>query len=215
MRSLALAACCAACGFSPIGELVDQGAAGFDGDLDTVDLGYDIAGMQAGLAATLEQDGVIDPIAVRAMPDEINTASHLYDYDALRTAFVGMPLAGTWQFTVTPNGMSGAMTAVVAASIHGGPNMPFTPVVTYTSKPRPAGTIDRVHVEAQLDGATLAVAVRTADDAAQLTNQPWTTVEGDGPPNVAAGDFLQYQLVITGDGWEFPSVESVEVDYHR
>jgi PA14 domain len=187
-----------------------------DGEvIDTIDLGYDIAGMQAGLAATLEQDGVIDPIAVRAMPNEINTASHLYDYDALRTAFVGMPLAGTWQFTVTPNGMSGAMTAVVAASIHGGPNMPFTPVVTYTSQPRPAGTIDRVHVEAQLDGATLAVAVRTADDVAQLANQPWTTVEGDGPPNVAAGDFLQYQLVITGDGWEFPSVESVEVDYHR
>ena len=90
--------------------------------------------------------------------------------------------------------------------------------MTYTSLPRAtptAGEIDRVHVEAQLAGATLAVAVRTAHDAAQLANQPWTMVDGDTPPNVTAGEFLQYQLVITGDGWEFPSVESVEVDYHR
>jgi hypothetical protein len=187
-----------------------------DGEvIDTVDLGYDIAGAQTGLTATLEQGGVSDPVTVRATPNEINTPNHLYDYDALRTAFVGMPLAGTWHFTVTPSSTSGAMTAVVAASIHGGPNMPFTPVVTYTSPPRAAGAIDRVHVEAQLDGATLAVAVRTARDAAQLANQPWVPVEGDGQPNVAAGAFMQYQLVLTGDGWEFPSVESVEVDYHQ
>lgn len=93
--------------------------------------------------------------------------------------------------------------------------MPFSPVVTYTSPPRSVGTIDRVRVEAPLDGATLAVAARTAHDAAQLANQPSTTVEGDAPPNVAAGELVQYQLVLTGDGWEFPNVESVEVDYHR
>ena len=96
--------------------------------IDTVDLGYDLAGMQSALTATLDQGGAGDPVTVRAMPNEINTASH-YDYDALRTAFVGMPLAPAWHFTVAntvPNGMTGTMTAVVAASIHGGPNMPFT-----------------------------------------------------------------------------------------
>ena len=197
----------------------DLGVAAQDGQvIDTVDVAYTIVGAQTGLTATLAQDGATDPIVVRAQPNEANTAGRFYNYDALREAFVGLPLAPAWQFTTLSNGTTGTISAVVAASTHGGQNLPFAPVLTYTSPPRetPGATaLGRVHVEASLDGAHLAIFVRTARDAAQLTAQPWTPVENDHVPAAAADAVVQYQLVITGDGWEFPSIESVEVDYSK
>jgi hypothetical protein len=184
--------------------------------IDTVDVVYGLSGTRTNIAATLDQTGFLDAIPIHAAA---NSAG--YDYEALRGAFVGMPLISTWHFTVanmTPDGMTGVCTAAVTAAVHGGPNQPFAPVVTYTSSPHAtpgAREIDRVAVDAELGMASMTVAVRAADDAATLAGQPWTPIDPNAAVDVAAGEFVQYQLVLTDDGWAFPSVDRVEVDYEQ
>jgi hypothetical protein len=32
-------------------------------------------------------------------------------------------------------------------------------------------------------------------------------------PTVAPGALVQYQLTVTGDGWQFPTIDKVELSY--
>ena len=161
---------------------------------------------------------VADPLAIRGTPNEEDFAPSLYDYDALRTAFVGAALAPAWHLTVTSSvAQSGSVSGVVMASYHGGPLQPFTPNVVYTSQPHAtpgARVIDQILVDATLAGATMTLAVRTAGSEARLATAAWTRVDNGAPILIAGDELVQYQLALAGDGWMFPSVERVEVDYH-
>jgi hypothetical protein len=186
--------------------------------IDTTDVEYAIAGPRTGIAATVDQGGAPDPLAVHGTPNEADLAPNLYDYEALHSAFVGTALAPTWHLTVTSSvAQSGTIVGLVMASYHGGPLQPFAPDVVYTSQPHAtpgAKIIEHIHVDAVLAAATMTLAVRTAGSEARLASAAWTPVDNDGPVPIAGDEFIQYQLTLAGDGWTFPSVERVELDYH-
>jgi len=103
----------------------------------------------------------------------------------------------------------------VAALYHGGPKMPFSPVVSYTSGPKPtpgARRIAAVRAIGDLDGGVAEIAVRSAADAASLAATAFEVVR-DGEPVDMAGEVTQYRITISTDGWQYPVLDSVEIDY--
>jgi hypothetical protein len=186
--------------------------------IDTTDVEYAVAGPRTGITATVDQGGAPDPLAIHGTPNEVDLAPNAYDYEALHAAFVGAALAPAWHLTVTSSvAQSGTVDGVVMASYHGGPLQPFAPEVVYTSQPHAtpgARVIDEIRVDAALAGATMTLAVRTAGSEARLASAAWTSVDHDVPVQIAGDELVQYQLTLAGDGWMFPSVERVELDYH-
>jgi hypothetical protein len=186
--------------------------------IDTLDVEYSLTGPRTGIAVAFDQGGAPDVVTVRDTANEADFAPALYDYDALRPAFVGTALAPDWHLTVTSSvAQSGSVKGVAMAAYHGGPLQPFATEVVYTSQPHAtpgARALDDIHVDATLAGATMTLAVRTAGSEARLAATPWTMVDNDEAPAIAGDEFIQYQLVLAGDGWTFPSVERVELDYH-
>lgn len=106
--------------------------------------------------------------------------------------------------------------AFVDLITRGGPAAPFSPIVSYTSKPHatPSATrIAAVRVAGAFDDAVLAVAVRTADSEATLETAAFVDVAIGGVPEVTAGAVVQYRVTATSDGWQFPVIDAVEIDY--
>ena len=185
--------------------------------IDTVDLEYGVTAR--GVTMTLDQGGPLDPIMIHAMPNELDFPGSLYDYDALRAGYRDQPLSGAWHLRVTDpvvDGLGGSVSGAVMFTYHGGPMKPFEEHVRYTSPPRmtPGATAyTALHVTGDLHGAQLAIAMRTAATVDELDAQPWSPVDNDAPPAVIPADAVQYQLVITGTGWQFATVDRVELDY--
>lgn len=133
--------------------------------------------------------------------------------------------ANQWMFTVTdtvPGGTGQSAQAFSAYTGHGGPLMPFAPSWTYTSSPRALGDgvtgWGFVHVTGNSDGGTLAIFVRSAPTPEQLDAATWVRVaDGDTVPEPAVppNPYLQYQLVVTGDGWQYTTIDKVEIGYYR
>jgi len=133
--------------------------------------------------------------------------------------------ANQWTFTVTdtvPGGTGQSAQAFAAYTGHGGPLMPFAPSWIYTSGPRALGDgvlgWSFMHVTGDLHGATLAISVRSAPTAEQLEAAAWVRVaNGDELPEPAVppDPFVEYRLDISGDGWQFPVIDKVEIDYIR
>ncbi|MFT3697683.1 MAG: hypothetical protein QM831_31370 [Kofleriaceae bacterium] len=189
--------------------------------IDTLDFMYIlVGGVRAGLSATLANGDQIDPVTIRDTANETNIANTPYDYDVLRSAFVGMPMQAAWTFTVNDGKVDavggGIQQAVVIATTHGGTIVqPFSPTVVYTSdvKDTPGATLLSFVVDAALDGATMKLEVRVAGDRGNLATAPWQSIEvGAG---VVGGDVAQYRVTLTGDGWQFPSVSRVELDFYE
>ncbi len=98
----------------------------------------------------------------------------------------------------------------------GGPAMPFAPVMTYVGKAHEtpdATALGRVRVAGAFDGAAVQLAVRTADTVEGLAVATFVDVANDEIATPAAAAFVQYRVVATGDGWQFPVVDKIEVDY--
>jgi hypothetical protein len=140
----------------------------------------------------------------------------------------GMPVpttANAWSFTFTDT-VAGDSTgfgdpqALVFTGItfHGGPQKPFAPRMMYVSGARALTGITAfgtLHVTADLAGATATISVRTADTAQDLETAGWIDVPNDSVPTAAPLPYLQYRIVITGDGWQYPVVDKVELGYVR
>lgn len=164
------------------------------------------------VAAELAQPAGADELAMTPEP----TYEGTWDYMPDLTKLVGAPVAGTWQavfFDRVPSGGNAGQVAAPAlvASYHGGPLAPFAQTMTYTSAPHAldgARTLDAVHVTADLRGAALVVEVRTAPDADSLAAAPWVAV-GDATPDA----LLQYRLTVVGTGWQYATIDRVEIDY--
>jgi hypothetical protein len=84
------------------------------------------------------------------------------------------------------------------------------------SKPLPtpdATALGAIRTRSTLDGAQLALAVRTADSEDELAAAEFVDVADGDIPDVAAGQLAQYRVSITGDGWQFPVIDAIELDY--
>ncbi|MBV8758049.1 MAG: hypothetical protein JO257_12255 [Deltaproteobacteria bacterium] len=133
--------------------------------------------------------------------------------------------AGDWTFTfvdTVPGNSTGksdqSVLGLVGYTMHGGPKMPFAPTWTYVSAPHQLDGVTAlgpITVSGALAGAMLAVSVRTAASADALATAPWVDVANRATPAVAAQPFVQYRLVVTGDGWQYPSIDKVELAYTR
>jgi hypothetical protein len=103
----------------------------------------------------------------------------------------------------------------LTALYHGGPKMPFAPAIIYTSGARPMAGAKRVvaaRAIGNLEGANVAIEVRVAADAASLEAAAFELVR-EGEPLDTVGEVAQYRITITTDGWQFPVLDKVEIDY--
>nr|MBA3820408.1 hypothetical protein [Deltaproteobacteria bacterium] len=104
----------------------------------------------------------------------------------------------------------------ISALYHGGERMPFAPVVVYESAPvvtPGALRIDDVHSDGAFDGAAVELAIRTGSDPASLAAAPWVVVRDGELPDVEASELVQYRVVLTTNGWQFPQLDKVEIGY--
>jgi hypothetical protein len=103
----------------------------------------------------------------------------------------------------------------VSALYHGGAKMPFAPVVTYTSGPKPmpgAKRIVDVRAAGTFDGGNIEIAVRTAPDVTSLAAAQFEIARA-GEPLDTVGEVAQYRITITTNGWQYPVLDKVEIDY--
>jgi hypothetical protein len=105
----------------------------------------------------------------------------------------------------------------VIVTWHGGSALqPFEPTVVYTSLPHMttgAVAMGPVHLAVHANGATAKLQVRTGADPVTIEAASFVDVEDGQVPAVTPSGYVQYRVELDGDGWQFPSVESVELDY--
>ncbi len=124
------------------------------------------------------------------------------------------PLVGPWTIQVMDGSQGGGQataSAYAAVTLHGGPAMPFAPHWVYTSAQHPtpgASALGAITVTSSDDGATIALEVRTTPD-----DSAWVTVANGATPMTEAGDFIQYRITVDGDGWQFPTIDKVAIDF--
>lgn len=192
------------------------------GVIDTVDYGFGIKNHQfTDLAVELD-----DCSGAKQVP--ISTTNVLvpsYFFFSGDASCAGTPLvpATPWRYrftdsTVGNGGLFGPAywNPLLVASYHGGPRVPFAKSVTYVSAPKPtpgATALGAIRVTAADHGAHVEISVRSAADEDTLAVTPWEVVENGAAPHMAAGALVQYQLAIAGDGWQYPAIDRVELDY--
>jgi len=184
--------------------------------LDFADLSFQLTGTtpRTQLALALVADSRTDAMA---MPP---TAAYegVADYMAVRSTLAGASLAQGMQVTFTDNVYDGSYAyaqPVLVASYHGAPAAPYAQQMVYTSPPHAtdrALSIDAITVTGDLAGAPLQIEARTGD-LMTLLSAPWVAVDNGQAPAVAADAFVQYRLTLSGDGWQYPAIDRVEIDY--
>ncbi len=184
-------------------------AAAPDAVVDSLDLSFYLGSTpRTGLGLVLAQPAGSDEMAMPPSPSYENT----FDYLPHRTTLAGAPVAAAWQAVFSDAGSQGSVTGTaLVASYHGGPLAPFAQTMTYVSAPHAtdgATSIDAVTVTADLRGAALTLEVRTAPDPDSLAAAPWVAADQATPDAL-----IQYQLTVVSDGWAFPTVDRVEIDY--
>lgn len=177
--------------------------------IHSVDAGYALtSGTRADYTVELDTGGQLFAIPPATGLDQFGL---LFDEVTLR----GDPSPSAWSIKFTDNvanalgGTAGL--AFVDIVTRGGPAMPFSPAVTYTSKPLAtpgAIAIGATRVTGALDEAEVTLTVRTAATEAELEAATF----GDAT-DAAPADFIQYRLTATSDGWQFPVIDVVELDY--
>jgi hypothetical protein len=108
---------------------------------------------------------------------------------------------------------NGNLWALAIATIHGGDGAPFNASFAYTSQPYmlPTGEfITGARVEGELVGATVVVEIATAADLTSLGTAAFQPV---GSAQIPVDELVAFRVVVTTDGWTFPFVSRVEIDY--
>jgi hypothetical protein len=185
---------------------------------DFVDYFFYLGGAtpRTDLQVTLRQPGGAEVLPLLAAPP----FETYYDELPNISGFAGKSAGVGWQavFTDTvPNNGGGGYLQFQALRVtyHGGPGGPFAKQMTYVSSPHATATatrIDAIRVSAKLDGAQLAIAMRSGD-AGWIEQAPWVDVAPGEIPAIDAGTLLQYRLTVISDGWQYPTIDKVEIDY--
>ena len=166
---------------------------------------------------TLTAGSGSDAIALRASPNETELSTH-FDYDAARTAFAGMTDITTWTLQVNEPtvGAMGTIDPFGILTVHGGPDAPFSPLVTYESLAHMLpddATLGAITVTGALANTVVVVEVRTANDPMSLAAAPYTAVGNGMTIPLTAGKLVQFRVSTTTDGWSFATIDKVEIDY--
>ena len=158
----------------------------------------------------------------KQLPISATPAYHYYPADTTCAGKLTNPVVD-WQIrfadsTVGNTGFAGlgqVRDYGLTALYHGGPKMPFAPVVHYTSGPQPIPRAKRIETARALgdfDGGNVEIEVRAAADAASLDAAAFELVR-EGAPMAAVGEVVQYRITITTNGWQYPVLDKVEIDY--
>jgi len=192
--------------------------------IDFVDVSYALFNARStDLTELLNTGAANEPVT-----SGVTSGLALENYFPSFPGHAGQPLpVAPWQLLLTdsvqggPPPMAGSNGPIVVSPgvsflYHGGPDAPFATSYSYTSvaKPTPdAIRLANVHITSDLRGATLIASVRTADNEDDLATATWVDVADGDIPETDASAFLQYSLVVTGDGWKFPSISGIAIDY--
>jgi hypothetical protein len=183
--------------------------------VEFVDVFFHLQNPRPEIAAALIRPSGVDPLPIAAIPPFDGT----YDYWPARTLYAGSEVAvpGGWQLVVTDSVMSAGTGAIyypaVVATYTRGADPPFAREMIYTSPARPLlGTSVNVTVDAELRGAALAIAVRTGN-AQTIEAAEWIAIDAGSERALEVIDeLIQYRLAITGDGWQYPTVDRVTLE---
>jgi hypothetical protein len=187
--------------------------------IDSVDYGFNLqSGQFAALAVTL-----FDCTAAGRSPGfAMLLAGSNYYYVSNDTTCVGdpPPTGVPWHLSITDtvqdNISAGISYPLLSATYHGGPQQPFAPAFTFLSRVRETPNAVRfgaAHLVADLRGAAAVFSIRTAKTSGALADAAWVDVVDGATPELATSNYVQYRVVVTGDGWQFPSVDKVELAY--
>ncbi|MEO8703252.1 MAG: PA14 domain-containing protein [Kofleriaceae bacterium] len=192
------------------------------GVIDFVDYGFGLQNHQAtDLVVELADCKPAQPLV--ASPENPAVAEFFYFASDARCANTKLTPPEDWRldFVDSAVGNGGFVGPILfnptlIASFHGGEREPFTRAVAFISAPLATPAALRfgpVTVTADPRGATIELSIRTAPDEVALAVTPWTIVESGSTPPIAMGSLVQYQLAIAGDGWQYPVVDEVEIQY--
>jgi hypothetical protein len=185
--------------------------------IDAVDVGFRIDNQDmTTLAITLFDCNGARPLAVNATP-----SYHYYPADKTCAGKSTNP-APDWQLRINDTmlgnsfyvGLGSIRDYGVAALYHGGPNMPFAPLVTYIGAPQAtpsAKLIESVTATGAFDGANVQLAIRTGADEAALAAAQFVDVR-DGV-RYEASELAQVRVSISSNGWQYPVLDKVELVY--
>lgn len=184
--------------------------------IDAVDYGFRIANQDM---ATLDVDLFDCGLVAQRLTTAAQPQTFYYSADK---RCIGKKPSPTWKLrfadTAFGNGPFIGLGTVtdygLGVTFHGGDRMPFAPQLTYISAPKPAPgltRVQRVTVDGALAGASYNVSVRAADDETALAAAPWQPI--GNAPIALAGELVQYEIDVAGDGWIYPAIDKVTIDY--
>jgi len=192
------------------------------GVVDSVDYGFGIKNHPfTDLTTELIACGTSKQLPVAAT--DPSTPTRFYFYGDVTCAGTPLIPPAPWKLQFTDSMVGNGnffgpalFDPFVVASYHGGTRMPFARSVSFVSTPRPtpgALRLAAIRVTGPTDGGRLEIAIRSAADADQLASAPWEVVDNGRAPNQPASELVQYQLTFAGDGWQYPVIDRVELDY--
>jgi hypothetical protein len=185
--------------------------------IDYLDVEYAITGPR-DITPTLKFGSRTDvlPIHTPAANETEFGATKAFDYEASRAGFAGANDVAPWSMHVDAPTIGGSLLTFAVLTTYGGPGAPFAPAVTYESMPHdlPDGaTLDAVTVTGKLDSTTVIVEVRTAADSESLAAAAYVPVGNGMPLAMPAGKLVQFRVSTSTDGWTFPEIDKIEVDF--
>jgi hypothetical protein len=169
----------------------------------------------------LERPGA-GPIVIRPQTAETN-GGHNIQQTIANPLLLGGPAAGTWNLlvddVVSDNGDSLLQNARLTLHTTGGPPK-IAPSSSWTSAVLDATTevlaIDGITWDERVPaGATVAVLVRTCQQAGCSDNPSWSAAAKATPVEVPRGRYLQLRVDMTSNGSREPELHALQVDYRR
>lgn len=188
--------------------------------IDNVDVGYALANVvTTTMTETLDLGGGVTV----AVPSDASTGPLVVNYFP-SLGHVGDPMpttAAPWKLVFTDDTAGGpfgpaAVGSMVSFLYHGGSDAPLATTWSYTSPALATPMAKRLahaHLTADARGATFVISVRTADSDTAIDGATWVDVAEGDVPSTMSGEFLQYRVVVTSDGWTVPSISKVVFDY--
>lgn len=189
------------------------------GTIASVDYGFGLAEQRL---SDLRVD-LLDCSGARTVTPPTAASYYYYPTD---TSCEGSPVVPTapWAWRITDtipgdepgNNNSVLWSPILVATYWGGSRMPFAPIFTFVSAPKPTpGAIGfaAVQITADLRDALLTFEMRAGDDLAELATASWIAVESGSVPRVTASELVQYRIAVSSDGWKLASIDKVDLTY--